>query len=245
MSSVLELTAEGPDLLRAAAISGVALHIAGGGLGIIAGYAALAVRKGQRPHRVAGIVFCGAMMVMAGFAGVMAIIGAQRLNSLAALLTLYLVGTAWIAVRRKTPQSGRPELAALVLCVSVFVAAVLFGLQAASPAGLQDGDPTSGNAPDIYFAFAAVAALAAGLDIRTLRRGGLAGFERLRRHLWRMCAALFIATGSFFFGQADVIPEAVGGPHLTALGLGPLAALVFWMIKTRPKRRPRPALAAT
>ena len=33
--------------------------------------------------------------------------------------------------------------------------------------------------------------------------------QRIARHLWRMCFAFFIATGSFFLGQQDILPKAV------------------------------------
>src|SRR5688572_14274691 len=35
------------------------------------------------------------------------------------------------------------------------------------------------------------------------------GSRRVARHLWRMCFALFVATGSFFLGQMKFIPEPV------------------------------------
>ena len=45
-------------------------------------------------------------------------------------------------------------------------------------------------------------------DIRVLRSGPLTGASRIARHLWRMCFSLFVATGSFFLGQADELPDA-------------------------------------
>jgi hypothetical protein len=58
-----------------------------------------------------------------------------------------------------------------------------------------------------------------------------------------MCAAPFVATGSFFLGQMDEIPQAFRGPHLWVLALAPLAALAFWMARTRRRRRPATAPA--
>jgi hypothetical protein len=56
-----------------------------------------------------------------------------------------------------------------------------------------------------------------------------------------MCVAFFIATGSFFIGQQDVMPEAVrGSPMLLALGFAPFAIMVFWLVRLRfagPVRR--------
>ena len=206
------------------------LHIAGGSVAIVAGYAALAVRKGARPHRIAGNVFFVSMLVMAGFASVLALAKGQSGNGFGGVFTCYLVATGWAAVRRAPGTAGRLELAGFLVAAGLAAAGLLVGLlvrDAPSPPG-----------PAGAFIFAGLAALAAALDLRMLRRGGLAGFERVRRHLWRMCAALFVATGSFFLGQMDEIPLALRGPHLWVLALAPLVALVFWMIRTR-RRRPR------
>jgi hypothetical protein len=217
----------------------VAAHVIGGGVGIVTGFGALAVRKGGSGHRKIGTTFFVAMLVMAGVAAVLATMGQQRVNALAGSFTLYLIGTAWAAVRQPPMNLSRFERWAPAGAALIGLIALGFGLQAASPAGLQDGDPTSGNAPDIYFAIAALSALSVGLDLRVIRRSGVAGPARTARHLWRMCLALFVAAGSFFFGQADEIPQALHGPHLAIPPLAALLALAFWMAKVRwPFRRP-------
>jgi hypothetical protein len=78
-------------------------------------------------------------------------------------------------------------------------------------------------------------ALAALLDLKVIINGGIAGAARIARHLWRMCLAFFIATGSFFLGQMKVMPDWVlqFRPVLYALAFAPLAFLVFWMIRVR------------
>lgn len=208
--------------------SALFLHIAGGSVAIVAGYAALGVRKGARPHRVAGDVFVVAMLVMALFALLVAITKGQVGNVLAATFAGYLVLSGYQAVRRPPGQVGRLEVAGCTFAGAMAVAAVLAGLTTQrSP-----GTPAFAS-----YVFAVVAMLAAALDLRMLRRGGLVGFERLRRHLWRMCTALFVATGSFFLGQMDEMPLAVRGPHLFVLALAPLAALLFWMVRTRRRKR--------
>jgi hypothetical protein len=64
-------------------------------------------------------------------------------------------------------------------------------------------------------------------DIRMLTRGGIAGRERITRHLWRMSFGLYIATGSFFLGQQQVSPLscAADRPRCPALPLDDLLAL--------------------
>jgi hypothetical protein len=48
-----------------------------------------------------------------------------------------------------------------------------------------------------------------------------------------MLTALAIAALSFFIGQADEIPAALRGPHLSIPPLAVLALLVFWLVRVR------------
>ena len=60
-----------------------------------------------------------------------------------------------------------------------------------------------------------------------LMRSGVLGPKRIRRHLWRMCFGLFIATGSFFLGQQQVFPAVLrGSPLLIVLAILPLVFLI-------------------
>jgi uncharacterized membrane protein len=219
----------------------VAVHVIGGGIAIVTGYAALLFRKGDQRHRAAGKVFFVAMLVMAAFATVLAALGGERLNIIAGAFTLYFVATAWGAVLRPEGTIGRAEIGGCMLAVGIACLGLVFGLQAAaSENGMIDGVP-----PQVAYVFAAVAALAAAADLKVVLRGGIAGAPRIARHLWRMCTALFIAAGSFFLGQMDVIPKALHGPHLFVLALAPLAALLFWMLRVHFTSAFKPPPAAT
>jgi hypothetical protein len=67
-----------------------------------------------------------------------------------------------------------------------------------------------------------------------IRAFGIHGAARLRRHLWRMCVALFIASGSFFLGQADEFPRALRITPLLALPvLAVLATMIYWLRRLR------------
>ena len=80
---------------------------------------------------------------------------------------------------------------------------VTFGLEPAhSQTGLKYGAPAG-----LYVIFGSLALLAAAGGVRMLLRGGVFGTQRLVRHLWRMCFALFFATGSFFLGEQQVFPR--------------------------------------
>lgn len=217
----MTLPAFNPESLAQAAL---VLHIGGGAVSLVSGFAALAAPKGRRIHRGAGTVFVLAMLVMALFAVVVALLRNQPLNTIAGAFTLYLIGTAWLAVRRPDGVVGRPERAGFLIAAAIAVASFLVGWNGLGA----DGVPVAA-----LYVFSGVAALAAAADLSMLLRRGVTGPARIARHLWRMCTALFIASGSFFLGQADEIPEALRGPHLFAPALLPLAALLFWMIRVR------------
>ena len=52
-----------------------------------------------------------------------------------------------------------------------------------------------------------------------------------------MCFAFFIATGSFFLGQQDVLPAAVrGSPVLFVLAFAPFAVMAFWLVRVRARK---------
>lgn len=94
--------------------------------------------------------------------------------------------------------------------------------------------------------FGVVGLMAAAGDVRMIRAGGVQGPRRLRRHLWRMCFALYIASASFFLGQADEFPEGIRIPALLAIpAFLPLLAMVFWLrrVRVRPSARSMAGLA--
>jgi hypothetical protein len=67
-----------------------------------------------------------------------------------------------------------------------------------------------------------------------IRRGGLSGSARVARHLWRLSAALTIASGSLFLGQQRNMPASIqGSPWLFAPVIAPLLLMVFSLIRIR------------
>jgi hypothetical protein len=134
-----------------------------------------------------------------------------------------------MTVRRPPGSIGWFEIGALMF-VLVAAAFSLMGLVRIANGGKTDnGVPVA--APIV---FALIAVLTAGLDLRVVLGGGVAGAARIARHLWRMCAGLFIASGSFFIGQQQVMPTFVqGSPVLLLLGFAPLPLLLFWLARVR------------
>jgi uncharacterized membrane protein len=231
--SLSHLAHGAPPWEVAAIIAALALHIGGGLVGIVSGFASLAVRKGQRLHRLFGTVFFASMLVMAAMASCLAVLIDQKGNIVGGVLTFYLVLTAWAAARQKTAGAGRLDTAAVLIPLGVAAGLVAWGVQAAqSPTGRLDGMP---SAP--YFVMPGLAALFAVLDVKVIRQGGVFGQPRIARHLWRMCVALFFAAASFFLGQQRVLPAWMhGSPLLYVPALAPLLAMAAWLLRPRLTR---------
>lgn len=170
------------------------VHIIAGLIGIASGFIALYTLKGAKLHRKSGMVFVYAMLVVAITGTVMGTLMSEMAAIVPGVLTVYLVITALLTVRRSTPKFSLLDLGATVLALALGIVSIIYGFVA-------EGQPTA-----LYLIFGVVALLAALGDIRMFVRG-IQGARRLTRHLWRMCLALFIATGSFFLGQADEFPE--------------------------------------
>jgi hypothetical protein len=218
------------DMVTAALI----LHICGGSVGLISGAAALVVRKGERPHRWFGNAFFGSMLTMGAMATVLGMMIPDRGNVPGGMFTAYLVATGWATVRRSGVKPGLFEYGALLLALAAAGVAVMFAVEAATSAtGLLDRKP----AP-LYAIFACLAGFAVILDVKVILRPTLGAKQRIARHIWRMCAALFFASGSFFLGQQQVMPLWVqGSPLLIAPAIAPLMLMIFWLIRIQFKSR--------
>jgi uncharacterized membrane protein len=216
------------------------VHIAGGSAALVAGGVALAVTKGGSMHVRAGAVFVASMVVMTLTGTLIALFLPERGTAVIGVLTCYLVVSSWWAARSRDGTAGRAVRIGFVVASACAALQMAFGLQAASsPLGRFDSLPT---AP--HFVFAALAALAAAHDLRFIRRGRLASPERVARHLWRMCAALAVATSSFFLGQQDEFPAALRGPYLILPTLVTLGVMALWLVRLRRTGKRHHAVAA-
>ena len=209
------------------------LHIGGGTIAVVAGTIAAFAKKGERLHRLAGTVFFVSMLVMAVFAGVLALVVPDRPQIAGAALTIYLLFTAWMTVRRPEATIGRSERIALaaILCLGALLAVPVLR-------SLTGGAGPKGPLLVASYTVTAVAAIATIGDGRLVIAGGIAGAARVARHLWRMLTAMTFAFGSAF---TNGVPRLLPGPFhvppiLFAPMLLPLGLLVFWMIRVRLTR---------
>jgi uncharacterized membrane protein len=211
----------------------ILVHILAGGLGLVAGAVALSATKGATLHRKSGILFVYAMITMSFSGAVIAVLRGIETNALGGLLAAYLVITALTTVRPPAARLRWLNLGAMLVALAIGLTSVTLSLELIVRGdGSRHGVPTP-----MLFIFAAVALLASVGDVRMLRSGGIRGARRLARHLWRMCFAFFIATGSFFLGQADEIPEPLRiNGLLVILALAPLMALLYWVWRVRVRK---------
>ncbi len=219
-------------------------HVAAGSAALLAGVAALSVRKGGRLHSKAGTIFFATMLGMAATGALIAASRPERGTAVIGILTCYLVATSWRTARRRGGRAGGFELAGLVVALACAAAMLGFGMAgSASPSGRFDSLPAAAHYP-----FAIVAALAAGLDLNFLLRDRIERRQRIARHLWRMCAALAIAAFSFFLGQQDEFPAAWRGLSIWLVPpFAVLAAMAFWLVRVRFAAafgRPEPSRAS-
>lgn len=206
------------------------LHIIGGTLGMLSGFVAVFLRKGSRQHAVAGNVFVITMLCLSSTGVILAIMKSQPGNILGGALTFYLVVTAWMTTRRRIAETGIFDYGALLVALGLAATEVTWGLEAAmSPTGLKYDYP-----PGPYFVLGTVAVLAVVGDVRMLVRGGISGSQRIARHLWRMCFALFIAAASIFLARQQIFPALLRRTGvLLLLSFLPLLLMIFWLLRVR------------
>lgn len=219
------------------------IHICGGTLGLFSGAAALAFRKGSRWHVAAGRVFVASMLVMAAGAAYLGVTKHQPSNVGGGIFTFYLILTAWLTARHADGETSKLDWVALLIPLTLGILTWVNGAGVVrSGASSQAGVPVG-----MIFFMGSVELLAATGDARMLIQRGVLGPRRIRRHLWRMCFGLFIATGSFFLGPANrplrllatvglrqqIFRDLFRREVLLFLAVLPLFLLIFWLVRVR------------
>jgi hypothetical protein len=203
----------------------MAIHIAGGLVALLSGALAVAMRKGGAIHARAGTWFCAAMLVLGITASILEPFRSPQPGSpIGGIMVCYFIATAWMAARRRDGTTGKFEIVAGAAALGLSALMIWGGLTGATtPAG-----------PGPVFAIGGLCLFAGLGDLNAVLRRKLTPAQRISRHLWRMCFAFFIATGSFFLGQQDVMPAAVrGSPMLFVLAFAPFAVMLFWLVRIR------------
>jgi hypothetical protein len=230
--TVLQVAPDAPVWMSVGADMLLLLHITGGSVAMAAGAVAMFSRKGETVHRVSGTIFFLAMLLMAGIGAAVSpfLDEGQRTNTVAGVMTFYLVLTAWATVQRQEGL-GRFAWLGFMVAFGAALAGLLFALEAsASPTGTIENSP-----PQAFYVFMAIGGLAAVTDLKVILMGGISGAPRLARHLWRMCVGLFIATGSFFLGQQQMLPSFMRGGTLWQFVpvLTPFLVMAYYLVVVR------------
>jgi len=212
------------------------VHITAGATALATGFIALYAMKGGSTHRRVGLGFVYAMIVMGLTGAVIATWQRHYGTASGGVLTAYFVVTALATVRVIPGWSRSLDVSLMLVALAIGLTSLGLGIAAAvSPSGRREGLP-----PFPFFMTATVAILASVGDFRVIRAGGLLGTRRLARHLWRMLWAFWVATGSFFLGQAKVIPKPIRiMPVLGVIAIIPLVAMLYWLWRVRVRRRLR------
>ncbi|MGH6888861.1 MAG: hypothetical protein ACREHF_06660 [Rhizomicrobium sp.] len=219
-------------MLREPTVLAYVLHIGGGTLGLVSGTFAVVARKGGSLHRGAGTVFFVSMLVMATLAISLAVaIPGATVNLFIGTLVFYLVATALITVRRKPGIVGISEKVALsvILCLCAPFIVLSFQPATGSTPFFRSALPLKGPVLVAIYSFTFVVRIAAITDAKMVLAGGSSGAPGTARHLWRMCLALTLATGSAFTnGLPRLLPRSMRDSNLVLLPqLLPLALPFF------------------
>ncbi|MFW8591120.1 hypothetical protein ACOI22_09990 [Glaciecola sp. 2405UD65-10] len=205
-------------------------HISGGFIGMLAGTAASLAPKGKALHRKAGKIFYIAMFICYSIGACVApfLEMGQRTNFVAGVLALYLLTSGVSAAQRRNFRAGIGEKLGIVVALTITLLGVFFiYLASNSPTGTIDDSP-----PQAFMLFVVAGSLAFIGDLRVLIGKTLTNTQRTIRHLWRMCFSFFIASGSFFFGQAGLFPDWFNASLLPlALGFFPFIILLIYLVK--------------
>jgi hypothetical protein len=116
---ILEVSAGSSWLVRGAAALILSLHITAAGVGIVSGAIALLARKGSHLHRKAGNWFFVSMLTMSAIGAGVAPFLPDRISTVAAVLTFYLVAAAWVTVKRQAGNAPLFEIGAAIVALCI------------------------------------------------------------------------------------------------------------------------------
>ena len=200
-------------------------HIAAGMIALVAGAVAVTVRKGGRWHARAGTAFFVSMLVLGVTAAILEPFREVPGSPVSGLFVLYFVGTSWAAARRRDGTTGKFEIIACAAALGLGLLMIYGGYSGMSRTPVGTGP---------VYVMAGLCLFAGLLDLKVILQRKMSPKQRISRHLWRMLFAFFIATGSFFLGQQDVLPAATrGSPVLFVLAFAPFAIMLFYLLRVR------------
>ena len=200
-------------------------HVGGGAVAIVAGAVALASKKGRANHKQAGKLFVAGMLIMALPGGVLAALASKPFDVLSSMLACYWVVSGWHAFKSGSRGRDRLLMSGGILCLVGYLGVEAFAI--ATGIRATDAPPGAG------YVFATLLALSIYGDYRAFNQQYTRA-QVLVRHLWRMTAALFLATASFFGARPHLFPEWMQSSGvLLLLTFAPLICMAYFRFRPR------------
>ena len=210
-------------------------HITVATTGMLSGVGAMAFTKGSQKHRTSGKVFAISMMLMGLSAMYLAALKSIMLSVLGGALMVYLVATAWLAVKPQWQKIPFVGLTTLLFSLLIGFGYFYAGMAAA---GSESGLSKDGLPPGVFYFFGSISLIAVACDIKRLFAQNNHFAPHIIQHVWRIGFAMFMATASLFLGQSQVFPAAL---QTIILLMSPVLSVmlffVFWLIKVSIWRR--------
>ena len=199
-------------------------HVLGASLALLAGCLVAFTPKGTLAHRQIGRVCAVSLILMGLSAAPLAADAGKWLDVCSGAMACYLVASAWATLHRTHAATEISLLCVALASICGYLAVEGYALT--SEVRRPDAPPGAG------LVFASILVLAVTGDVLRLAGRRSSGSARIRRHVWRMCFALFLATGSFFGGRAHLFPEFVReSGALIALASAPLALMIVGLVR--------------
>ncbi|MEO1657516.1 MAG: hypothetical protein AAFR65_07325 [Pseudomonadota bacterium] len=197
------------------------IHFWIGCMSVVSGFTAFSAKKGAAVHRAAGTVFVITMIVLTATGLWLSIAREIPFTVFLSAIAFHALVSAWATARADHALGRFFNRLAPLLSGSLALGAV-YGGSLAPAVGTLDVLPAGA-----YFAVAGVSGFLFAFDLRYALSRAPSEQRRLTRHLWRMGFSFFLATGIFFFGNNNVLPEVLRTPVFLA---APVLAVVLWTV---------------
>lgn len=210
------------------------LHIAAGTVGIMAGFAAILLKKGQQLHKRIGWTFLLAMLVLGTSGIIIALAKNIPLSMLNGGLVCYLVLSSFITIRAQTSSRSiinRPLFGFGLLLVAGYSYYFYLAVRI-SP------EQIGGFGPGAFAVFGLITFYALCEDVYFMLCNNMSRKVVLIRHLWRMLFPLFMATAAVFLGQAKLFPAILAqNGTLFIPVVFVLLSLFYWVVKVGVQKK--------
>ncbi|GEA12175.1 hypothetical protein [Alteromonas sp. KUL49] len=183
----------------------VYLHILAGTIAILSGFCAPFTKKGQRAHRLLGLTFMASILMLGLSGAIVAHVKDIPLSFMNGLLISYFIVTSYSTIKQPAQRVHFVDKLMVIFALLLTTGFVYYAHKAANT----ESGELAGFGSEAFIAFGTVAFVCTLLDFRFIYKKGLAGKQRVLRHLWRMFFPLLMSTAAFFLGQANRLPEAL------------------------------------